>query len=81
MDSAAWAADNTFGPQWLDRFDFTLRFENILMTILPHAAFIVFALAYVSIVYRKPVLARPGALLPAKCASPLRTNLLTYSTM
>lgn len=27
--------DNSFGPQYGDQFDFTLRFELIILTILP----------------------------------------------
>lgn len=27
--------DNLFGPQYGDKFDFTLRFEHIIFTILP----------------------------------------------
>lgn len=69
--AAAQAADELFGPQWLDRFDFTLKFENILMGILPHTLFTLFALVYVAAVYRKPVLARPGAVLWTKAVSPV----------
>jgi hypothetical protein len=35
MPSAGVGADDSFGPQLEDHFDFTLRFEHIIMTILP----------------------------------------------
>lgn len=35
--ASAVVADESFGPQWLSYFDFTLTFENWFFTVLPGA--------------------------------------------
>lgn len=62
------AADNSFGPQFLDYFDFTLLFEHSILTILPSALIILACPAYIYHNARRAIVADAGALLWAKLA-------------
>lgn len=64
-------ADNTFGPQFLDRVDFTLSFEHIMLTIVPAALFILALPIHVCVSVRKASVVGAGALLWAKLATAL----------
>lgn len=61
--------DQSFGPQYGDRFDFTLRFEHIIFTILPATVLIA---AYPILLYqytRKSIVVGRGWSLYAKLVS------------
>lgn len=62
------AADKTFGPQFLNYFDFTLLFEHSILTILPSALLILGCAAYIYYHTQNPVVVDAGALLWAKLA-------------
>lgn len=66
--AAAMVADNTFGPQFLDRVDFTLCFEHLMLTIVPSALLILALPIYVYSSVRKASVVGTGALLWAKLA-------------
>lgn len=62
------AADNSFGPQFLNYFDLTLLFQHSIFTILPSALLILACPAYMYHHGRKAVVADAGAQLWAKLA-------------
>ncbi len=59
-------ADDSFGPQLGDHFDFTVRFEHILMSILPSVLFILVAPVFVRRYFKWPAYTDWDALLGAK---------------
>lgn len=63
---AARERDQVFGPRFPDQFDFTLRFEHLILTIAPSLVFIFSSLAYLRFYYREPVYTRTGILKWAK---------------
>ncbi|EQL02449.1 ABC transporter, transmembrane domain, type 1 [Ophiocordyceps sinensis CO18] len=62
------ADDTLFGPQLQGNFDFTLLFQQTILSILPSSLFLVASSAYLSRLLRKPICVRAGALLWAKLA-------------
>ena len=59
-------SDNDFGPQFKDKFDFTLGFEHSILTTLP-ATLLIAAAPIFFFVYRgKDAIVLPGKLLWAK---------------
>lgn len=61
--------DNSFGPQYGHQFDFTLRFEHLIFTILP-ASLLIAAIPVLIYHYtRKPAVISRGWLLYAKLVS------------
>lgn len=48
--------DSSFGPQSGSRFDFTLKFEDTILTILPTAILLVFTPFYLRHYYKLPVI-------------------------
>ncbi|KAK5996562.1 ABC multidrug transporter B [Cladobotryum mycophilum] len=62
------SADKSFGPQLPHKFDFTLLFEQTILSILPSTLLIVASPIYVYHLLRKPVCVRSGLLLWAKLA-------------
>ena len=61
--------DNSLGPRLPGAFDFTLKFEQAVMTIPPAAAFILIAAWRGFAVYKKPVCTNAPKLLNAKLVS------------
>ncbi|TQW01447.1 ATP-binding cassette transporter [Cordyceps javanica] len=55
-------ADTLFGPQLLDRFDFTLHFEHTILTILPNAIFLAGSLVCIYWLFHQPRQVRRGFL-------------------
>ena len=70
-----WAAgtreDLALGPQFARRFDLTLRFEQIFLTILPAILLIVLSILYLRYYYRQPVRILSGRILWLKFVSSL----------
>lgn len=60
------ALDNLFGPQWGSVFDFTLAFENWIVTLLPAALIIITTPIYAIAFLKKPVLCFVDGLFWAK---------------
>ena len=58
--------DNSFGPQLKGNFDFTLLFEQSILTILPASIFIGVSPFIVTRLFRKPARVRSGVILWAK---------------
>lgn len=69
------ANDTSFGPQLQGKFDFTLLFQQIILSILPSSLFVVASSAYVSRLLRKPICVRSGALLWSKL---VRVKMLAH---
>lgn len=63
------ANDESLGPQYLDQFDFTLKFESVLFNIVPAAILIVVCPFYLAKFRGQPVVAPQGALLWFKLVS------------
>lgn len=73
MPSMDFERDNDFGPQFKDKFDFTLDFEHTILTTVP-ATLLIAAAPIFFFVYRgKDAIILPGKLLWAKlvCFTPL----------
>ncbi|KAM4066385.1 ABC transporter [Hirsutella rhossiliensis] len=85
MDSPAAMTDASFGPRLWPEFDFTLLFEQTILTILPSVLLLLAAPIHIRGVVRRPVCARPGLLLWAKLTAALAlvgaefTNVLLWS--
>ena len=54
--------DRAFGPRFPNSFDFTLRFEHIILAIVPSLVFMLLALCYLRYYFRQPVYTRNGGL-------------------
>ncbi|ATY58701.1 ABC multidrug [Cordyceps militaris] len=66
--SIRWAWDNDFGPKLMGQFDFTLLFEQAMLSIIP-AGLVLLSLPYhVRLAVRAPARVRPGLLLWLKLA-------------
>lgn len=65
--------DFLFGPQLSGRFDFTLRFEDWIMVILPTIFLILVTPFYLRRLVLEPAVVRPGLLLRAKLVSSIST--------
>lgn len=65
-DAAAIAADRSIGPQFQSKFDFTLLFEDVFLTILPSAILVIACPFYFFQNFQKAVVADAGWLLWAK---------------
>ncbi|KJZ71929.1 hypothetical protein HIM_08685 [Hirsutella minnesotensis 3608] len=59
-------SDASFGPQLADEFDFTLLFEQTILSILPDSLFITASPIYLAHLLRKSICARSGILLWVK---------------
>lgn len=57
------ASDDSFGPQLSGSFDFTLLFEQTILSIAPSCVFILASAARVSALRRKPLSVGHGELL------------------
>jgi hypothetical protein len=66
-------ADARFGPHLAGEFDFTLLFEQSILSILPSSLFIIAAAYRVATLYRKGIQVRAGHSLWLK--------LVTYSSL
>lgn len=64
--------DEGFGPQFGNRFDFTLKFEYLLFKIIPSGIFIVVVPFYIWACLWRPVYTRPGIVLGAKLVRAVR---------
>lgn len=53
----------SFGPQLNGHFDFTLLFEQSILTILPASLFLGISPLYIGRLFRRPARVRPGVLL------------------
>ena len=62
--------DDTFGPRLPGAFDFTILWEQSILSLLPTAIFIILAPWRMSHVCRRDVVVRPGLLLWAKLVMP-----------
>ncbi|OAA57153.1 ABC transporter, transmembrane domain, type 1 [Cordyceps fumosorosea ARSEF 2679] len=61
--------DNSFGPRLPGKFDFTLLFEQAMLSIVPAAVIVLAVPYYVRLALRAPALVRPGRLLWLKLAA------------
>lgn len=61
-----WRADHSFWPSGLPAFDFSLKFEETILQVLPSSLFIVFAMVSLMHYFRHNARVRPGQLLWAK---------------
>lgn len=61
--------DNRFGPKLPGVFDFTLLFEQSILSLLPTALFILVTPLRVAPLLRRASRVQPGRLLWAKCVS------------
>lgn len=62
-------ADVSFGPRFHHRFDFTLKFEHTILSILPSALLILALPVFFWTWYRTAVRCRAGLLLVLKAVS------------
>ncbi|KAH8169831.1 ABC transporter domain-containing protein [Sarocladium implicatum] len=60
--------DDTFGPRLPGAFDFTILWEQSILSLLPTAIFIIVASWRIAHIYRRDAVVRPGLLLWAKLA-------------
>lgn len=67
------AADALFGPQFLDKFDFTLFFENTILSVLPNVVFVIGSLVCLLQISRQTCVVRPGILWWLKFVSSVAT--------
>jgi ATP-binding cassette, subfamily C (CFTR/MRP), member 1 len=58
--------DDIFGPNVRGYFDFTILFEQALLSILPAAVLVIIAPFRVIVLLRSPIASRAGWLLPLK---------------
>ena len=63
------SGDDVFGPQLRGTFDFTLVFEQTILSIVPSALFIATAIPRFHLLSRRPIEARSGVLLWLKLVS------------
>jgi hypothetical protein len=88
MDFSGCVDDDSFGPAihgCRDNFDFTIKFENIFLSIIPASLFIVVALGRIIILGRQPEAVSGSILRGVKLAatnaySALQLSLLIFST-
>lgn len=75
--------DQAFGPRFPGLFDFTLRFEHLILTIVPIIVFLLMALWYIWLLYGQPVLTRAGGLSRVKsvCPSTHWSRVVFYYTL
>lgn len=73
-------ADDSFGPELQDHFDFTLRFEHIFMSILPSALFVLIAPVLVFRYFKRPTYTDWDVLLGGKLVGVCFVHQLPYST-
>lgn len=59
-------SDNDFGPQFKDKFDFTLDFEHTILTTVPATLLIAAAPVFFFVYRGKDAIVLPGKLLWAK---------------
>lgn len=63
------ASDHAFGPQFKDKFDFTLKFEHTILAIVPATIFVAAAPVFFFLYQNSPNVVRPGKLLLVKLVS------------
>lgn len=63
------ASDHAFGPQFKDKFDFTLQFEHTILAILPTTIFFAAVPIFFFFYQNAPNVVRPGQLLLVKLVS------------
>lgn len=63
------SGDRAFGPQFKDKFDFTLQFEHTILTILPATIFVAAVPIFFFIFQSRPNIVLPGKLLQLKLVS------------
>ena len=70
------ASDKAFGPQFRDKFDFTLEFEHTILTVVPASFFIAAVPIFFFIFQRRPNIIMCGNLLWAKLVSSSRNYVV-----
>lgn len=62
-------SDRAFGPQFRDKFDFTLEFEHTILSILPASLFLAGAPVFFLLYQHSPNIVLSGKLLWVKLVS------------
>lgn len=62
-------SDRAFGPQFKDKFDFTLQFEHTILAIFPATLFVAAVPIFFFFYHNAPNVVRPGQLLLVKLVS------------
>lgn len=73
--------DTAFGPGLQDRFDFTLAFEQIILTLVPCSAFIVIVALQSYHRRKRPAVIKHGLLFWAKMVGVSATALFSPLTL